>query len=150
MRAQKCTERGFRGRAEAQEFPSRYRLTRTPAQCLPPPFHSATDWPELNQTKIEPILPFRGSAATLTGRFHLSSLGKTNTVPRNRVPIFHLSISLWIAASAQQAGRAQLCPSPLAGAGQQDNLPGHDSAARVSLRLPRAVSALAHPAGEDE
>lgn len=88
MRAEKCTEGGFRDRAEAQELPSRYRLSRTPAQCLHPPFHSAADWPELNQTKIGPILPFGGSAAILTLRFHLPSQGRRNKVPGNRVPIF--------------------------------------------------------------
>lgn len=97
MRAQKCTEGGFRARAEAQELPSRYRPTRTPAQCLHPPFHSATDWPEPNQTKTGSILPFGRSATTLTLRFHLPSPGKRNKVPTNRVPIFHHGISPWIA-----------------------------------------------------
>lgn len=74
MRAQKCTEGGIG--AVAQELPGGYTLTRTPAQWQHPSFHSATDCSEVNQTKIGPILPFGGSAASLTLRFHLPPPGK--------------------------------------------------------------------------
>lgn len=139
MRAEKCTEGGFRDRAEAQELPSRYRLSRTPAQCLHPPFHSAADWPELNQTKIGPILPFGGSAAILTLRFRLPSQRRRNKVPRNRVPIFpffvekqkHLSVDCcpcpaplacpWSAAPCVCPARTQEGTSPAQPAGQHSS-----------------------------
>lgn len=124
MRAEKCTEGGFRDRAEAQELPSRYRLSRTPAQCLHPPFHSAADWPELNQTKIGPILPFGGSAAILTLRFHLPSQGRRNKVPGNRVPIFPFFVEKQKHLSLDCCP----CPAPLDVLGQQHPVcaqPGH-------------------------
>lgn len=157
MRAQKCTEGGFRERAEAQELPGRYRLTRAPAQHLHPPFHTATHLPELNQTKIGPSVPFGGSAATLTPRFHRPSPGKRNRAPRNGPP-FPRTASLTLSdppdvslASSSSCVTRQdprgdtVLPSSqgehssalpcLPGPVQQDNLPLHDPAGRISVQL---------------
>lgn len=134
MRAQICIERSIR--AVAQELPGRYRLTRTPAQCLHPSFHSATDWSELNQTKIGPILPFGGSAASLTLRFHLPPLGKrrfpeTGSPFSSTAPVSVLLAlsqpaptslaSSWLCVSSQDTEGTRPCPA------------GRDSAALPSL-----------------